>query len=455
MLFQRRRSRIARIAALLALVSLIAAGCGSDDGGDDEATETTEAKEKSEFVAMSGVPGVTDDAINFSALGTITNNPLGTCDIECLVDGVEAYFAYINSEGGIYGRELKVSKVVDDEFGKNQQKAIEIISANDTFGIFGTGLAPTGWKAIADANIPLFGRLSDPGAAARPSIFGSANADCVTCTRIDTAFLAKALGAKKAASLALGVSDSSKKCGKSIVDSIKKYSSNVGGTTLAYENLNLAYGLPNGAGPEVKAMKDAGVDLVYTCFDHNTAKTIAQEMERQGIGDVPIVHRNAYDAKIIGDNAAIFEGDVILASVRPLEGDDGDSTMDLYRKWMEETGSETSELSIHGWAVATAAVDGMKEVGGAFDRQKVIDAINTFEQYTAGGIIPPIDYGRQHLPPTEEDITTHGSRPYCRVLLLAKGGKFEFLKPSSKTKPFVCFPGTSRDYVEPTGTDFK
>jgi ABC-type branched-subunit amino acid transport system substrate-binding protein len=453
MQFQRRRGRIARLAAVLALVSIVAVGCGSDDG-DDEATETTE-KERSEFVAMSGVPGVTDDAINFAALGTITNNPLGTCDIECLVDGVEAYFAYINSEGGLYGRELKVSKVVDDEFGKNQAKALEIISADDTFGIFGTGLAPTGWKAIADAKIPLFGRLSDPGAAAHPNIFGSANADCVTCTRIDTGFLAKAIGAKKVASLALGVSDSSKKCGKSIVDSVKKYSTEIGGATVAYDNPNLAYGLPNGAGPEVKAMKDAGVDMVFGCFDHNTMKTIAQEMERQGIGDVPMVHRNSYDAKIIGDNAAVFEGDVILASVRPLEADDNDSTMGLYRKWMKETGSETSELSIHGWAVATAAVDGMKEVGGAFDRQKVIDAINTFEQYTAGGIIPPIDYGRQHLPPTEEDITTHGSRPYCRVLMLAKKGKFEFLAPSTKEKPFVCFPGTSRDYVEPKGTDFE
>ena len=45
-------------------------------------------------------PGVTDDEIRFAAFGTNSNNPLGTCVLDCYVHGINAYFAYRNSEGG-------------------------------------------------------------------------------------------------------------------------------------------------------------------------------------------------------------------------------------------------------------------------------------------------------------------------------------------------------------------
>ena len=36
-------------------------------------------------------------------MGTNSNNPLGTCVLDCFSDGVEAYFAFRNSQGGIFG----------------------------------------------------------------------------------------------------------------------------------------------------------------------------------------------------------------------------------------------------------------------------------------------------------------------------------------------------------------
>jgi ABC-type branched-subunit amino acid transport system substrate-binding protein len=452
MVVHTRRGRALRLVTIVAVAGLLAAACGSDVK-DDEATQTT-ADNQSEFVEITGVPGVTDDEIQYSALGTVTNNSLGTCVLKCYLDGINAYFDYRNSEGGIYGRKLVVTKEVDDEFGKNQQKALEIISANDTFGVFASSIIPNGWGEFAKVGWPVYGHFTDPGQAAHDNIFGSFNVDCVTCTRVDTAHLARAIGAKKIASLALGVSESSKKCGQSIVDSVALYSDEMDGAKVAYQNANIAYGLPNGAGPEVTEMKNAGVDMVFGCFDLNTTKTFAQEMQRQGIGDVPIVHRGSYDAKFVAENAQIFEGDIVLATVRPLEAEVNDSDLGLYKKWMDKRGAELSEESLHGWAVADEAFQGLKKVGGPFDRQKVIDATNTIEGFTAGGIVPPIDFGRQHEAPTQDDVATHGSKPYCRVLLQVKAGKFAFLKPSTKEKPFTCWPGTSRAWSEPEAMDF-
>ena len=68
---------------------------------------------------------------------------------------------------------------------------------------------------------------------------------------------------------------------------------------MAYVNDNLAFGLPNGIGPEVTAMKDAGVDFVSTCIDLNGMKTLAQELQRQGMDDVVLYHPNTYNQQFV------------------------------------------------------------------------------------------------------------------------------------------------------------
>src|SRR5689334_11386674 len=87
--------------ALVALVALalLAAACSSDDddGGAGAASSTTAASAGD--VAPVDAPGVTATEIRYAAFGTNSNNPLGTCVLDCYVDGIKAYFAYRNSEG--------------------------------------------------------------------------------------------------------------------------------------------------------------------------------------------------------------------------------------------------------------------------------------------------------------------------------------------------------------------
>ena len=61
------------------------------------------------------------------------------------------------------------------------------------------------------------------------------------------------------------------------------------GAEVGYVNDDLDFGLPNGIGPEVTAMKEAGVDFISTCIDLNGMKTLAQELERQGMDDVVLL----------------------------------------------------------------------------------------------------------------------------------------------------------------------
>ena len=121
---RRVHRRVRHVAAVLAVMLLALAACGNADdddsaspnagdsgesGGSGQSGEVSDA-ERDTHEDISGVPGVSDDAITFDVIGVESNNPLGTCILDCFVDGIEAYFAYRNSEGGVHGRQLVLSK---------------------------------------------------------------------------------------------------------------------------------------------------------------------------------------------------------------------------------------------------------------------------------------------------------------------------------------------------------
>lgn len=449
-----RRGRRRALALAVAAV-LIVAACGNSGDDDNTAKSTaTTAKPSGAAVKLSGVPGVTDTEIRFASFGTNSNNPLGTCVLQCFDDGVKAYFAYRNSQGGIYGRKLVLSEELDDELTKNQQRALEIISANDTFGSFSATQYASGWGEMAKAGIPLYVWSIFQAEQTHPNIFGNQGVICIDCTTRTPAYVAKLAKAKRVATLGYGISENSKKSSQATAQSIERFSKDIGGAQVVYTNPNLPFGLPNGVGPEVTAMKKAGVDLVFGSLDLNGMKTVAQEMQRQGMGDVPMYHPNTYDQDFVKAAGQLFEGDYVLAQFRPFEADASGSSLGAFETWMKKTDAKIVEIAMVGWIAADEAYQGLKAAGENFDRAKVIDASNkTLTNYTAGGLLNPIDWSRQHEPPTEADPTTHGSKYECSVLLKVHNGAFQLLNDPGK--PFTCWPGSTRGWAEPTEMSFK
>ena len=211
--------RLRRLLLCLAVViGLAAAACGNsgdDDDAGDGTTSTTQGGTDTdagsgEKVDITGVPGVTDDEIRYAAFGTNSQNPLGTCVLDCFVSGINAYFAYRNDQGGIYGRKLVISETLDDELSKNQQRALEITSANDTFGAFSATQVASGWQDITKAGMPLYVWNIHPVESTDPAVFGNAGALCTTCTSRAIAYVAKQAKAKKIGILGYGISENSK-----------------------------------------------------------------------------------------------------------------------------------------------------------------------------------------------------------------------------------------------------
>jgi hypothetical protein len=458
-------ARSRRLLGAFIVLALAIVGCSNsgDDDGDAGttsppttagSTETTAATgTTAEFVPLPDVPGVTDDEIRYAAFGTNSNNPLGTCVLDCFVDGIEAYFAFRNSEGGVHGRELVLTKQLDDELAQNQVRALEVVSANDTFGAFSATQFASGWIELANAGIPLYvWAIHFVEMNGHDSIWGNGALVCGTCTARAYAYAPTIVDAKRVAVFGYGISQNSKDCVAAIAKSVEMYNAETG-VEVVYTNDNLEFGLANGVGPEVTAMKNADVDFVMTCIDLNGMKTFAQEMARQGMGDVKMLHPNTYDQDFVAEAGDLFEGDLVSVGFRPFEADAGESALADYLEWMEQTGSEISELAMHGWIAADTAYQGLVAAGPNFDRAKVIAATNTLTDYTAGGLINAIDWSRQHVPPTQDDPTTNGYANECVAYVQISGGEFSVVGDTAK--PWFCWDNSSRDWSEPVSTNFE
>jgi len=177
-------------------------------------------------------------------------------------------------------------------------------------------------------------------------------------------------------------------------------------------------------------------------------------MARQGMGDVPMYHPNTYDQDFISNAGGLFEGDYVSVGFRPFEANGAGRALGTFKEWMGKTKAKITELSMDGWITADEAYQGLKAAGEQFDRAKVISATNTkLTAYTADGLVPPIDFSRQHEAPTAEDPGAHGAKYDCTSLLQVKSGKLTVV--GNKDKPFTCWPGDDRDWSEPTPMNFK
>lgn len=428
-----------------------------DTEAPEETTAPTEPAvdepELGEFVAIEGVPGVTDEQIGFGVVGTGPANPLGYCLLECYVDGIEAYFAYRNELGGVDGRQLALTEVLDDELANNQVRALELIDSPDVFGAFFAPIIYPGLTELNSAGVPTYTIFpASPEANGFEAVYVPSGTLCLTCPRPHDVEAAVLAGATKVAALGFGVSQASKDCVANKQAAYEQWGPAVG-IEFVYANDLLEFGLPNGIAPEVTAMGEAGVDFILNCIDQNSALLIEQELERQGMTDVTMIMPQGYgDDEFISTNAALLEGDILGTQFRPLEADPADTIMSTMLENFEGL-DIVNDYTVQGWIGADLAVQGILAAGPEFDRASVIAATNEITDWTAGGLVPPVDWTRQHNAATPEDPATNAPVYDCFAYLQVQGGELVVLGESDA--PFNCFETPVTDWTDSMPMSFE
>jgi len=107
------------LGALVATVTLMAVACG---GEEKEASETPGASPVATQPSGEKVPGVTDTEILIGTHFPLSNTPATA--YAAIVEGISAYFNYINSQGGVYGRKIKLI-IGDDHY--NPADTVEVV----------------------------------------------------------------------------------------------------------------------------------------------------------------------------------------------------------------------------------------------------------------------------------------------------------------------------------------
>jgi ABC-type branched-subunit amino acid transport system substrate-binding protein len=448
-----------RLAALFLAVALAASACGNtgeddesaDEGGDGAAeVEVADPAERDTFVEITGVPGVDDEEIRFSSITTTSGNPLGTNIGPAYNAGINAYFDYRNSEGGIYGRDLVLATERDDELLSHDREAQAVVSEDDSFGAFSATLNSSGLDILADAGVPTFIWNIAPEYNDQESVFGHTAPLCVSCTGRILSYIGRELGATTVGIVAYGTTEVSKGCAAAQREGYELFAEE-SGLEIGFYDDSLPFGLPNGIAPEVSAMKEAGVDFITTCVDINAMKTLGDELAQQEL-DATMYHPNTYNADFVAANAEVFEGDIVVPGGFLAFEAPGD--IELRDRFLESVDPELAaeELAMTGWLNAHLAFTGLLGAGPEFDREKVVGALRATDDYSADGLSIPVDWSRQLGLPTV-DTTDIDYEQECFNAVQVEDGAFVPWTGTDED-PWVCFDLPRDEWAEPMTASF-
>lgn len=433
--------------AVAAAIALLSAGCSN--AGSSKASTTTAAGgtvttfaghdyTKNETVTA---PGVSSTEIHVGSITSITS-VLGGQDGE-LNDGINAYFGFVNSKGGIYGRKLMLTSKRDDIEVNNANMATALLAQDNVYAAFIATDGFSGAPKLAAAGIPTFGWNINAEWAGPKNFFPNVAPVCFKgCPLLPHILptLVKASGKHNVAVLSYNVPQAAG-CLSGANNTMKQFGADVN-AKIVFSDGSLPFGNTDWSA-QVSQMKQKGVDFLVTCLDGNADEAVAKEMVRQGINDkVTFYHANLYNADFVKANAKDLEGGILLAQINAVEQKPNTSGQQEYLDYAKANHVHLSELTMQGWIAAREFVDALKAAGPNFTWANLINAWNQQKWYTAGGWLIPVDWTKQHTDPAQGD--QYRADFECGNFLKIHDGKLvPFLaKPG---KPWVCFDGHKLD----------
>ncbi len=406
-----------------------------------------------ENVSIEGVPGVSDTEIRVGGIVGATN-PVGN-PYRDSVEGALAYIKGVNDAGGVCGRQITYVDAIDDQTStsRNILAARELVEEEEVFAILPVTTQSFGSSQyLVDNGIPTFGwniqvewTLGENLFAQNGSYIcfaGLNDDDNVGCPAEDWVWIAEQMGASVVGTLSYGSSPQSKSCGETQGLSFTHFESDI---IVGLQDNSLNFGFtPEDLGPTIDAVRDNGVDLLLTCMDLGGNLRILEALQNAGL-DTQMYWPNGYDQAAIDEFGDKIKNRVWTGTeLRPFEVPQPPGGL-AYQNSMTTNDLPISEYTLAGWINVDMFVTGIRAAaqanGGTFDRQSVIDALNNFGPYSAGGIVPGVDFANDH---------STGPSTNCTSYMEVDGANKKFVSiAEDPTKPWTCF-----DLVDPDPTVF-
>ena len=332
--------------------------------------------------------------------------------------GAAAYFAMINSQGGVCGRKLTLLKG-DDGLDPGRGRGEFLRLEPQVLGFVGNfSVADSGYIDLIDkTKVPFASLTVDPSGRKLPTVWPKRTDDKIATGPF--VYLKKQH--PDAVKTAILYSD---------VAAVKV---NLPGTVKAIEAAGFQLVEPpvavNVAEPDytgtIRDLQDRGVEFVYLfSFEVNMHVRFARNMKQQH-----------YEPKIKGANIAFndrfsdllkSDGDgwinanqTYLPFLDPNEPNKSKAVND-FMTWNRRVfpGQQIDLFNVSGWGSASYFVDALRRAGGDVNRAIILDALNKNDHYDDGGVGVPFD------PHT-------GEPSKCFSMGIHDGGQWKRLYPAN------------------------
>lgn len=371
-------------------------------------------------------PGVSATSIRLFTLVS-TSGPLPGAT-ENAYRGTEAYLAYINSLGGVYGRKL-YSTSADDAFQTSKSQALCTQYIPSSFAIVGSfssgdsGCEPE----VKSSGIPFIGGYLDPQYYADPNVFDPGNSSALQLyTAPFVIWKREHPNVSKIAILYDNVPGVGLLAGVNATALDKSGFNVVLDQGISPTNPNLT--------PYIIQARDKGAQGMYLYgVDVVTAGRIAQDMVQQGWDPALKSDYAIYESQwhsLAGSGAAGWETGIVSEPFlcdSCLNSTPGGA---LFLKWFKKLYPKQAldTFAVDGWVYTELFVDGLIAAGANLTRADLLAAIKSIHSYNADGLYAPTDPGSKTLGD-------------CDIEMLSTANGFTQAYPP-KPNQFACGLGT-------------
>lgn len=323
-----------------------------------------------------------------------------TSDFAPIFQGVEAYFNMINDEGGIYGRKIDLAYKLDDASSSSQDvDQFRALIQDNVFAVVGVATPSfAGASVVISNDVPTFGMDINTQWNYAKNLFGQDGSYLsFAAPQVEVAYLAQQVHATKAAVFAYSVAQSQQGC-QGAINGLKEF-----GIQIVEQDINIPPPAVDLTADAQRA-KASGAQFIVSCMDLSGNLVLSQALHQIGLGQVTQYWLDGYDQSALDNpaNNELMQGVYLVLQHAPFSVGITDPQsypgMALYLKELNKyfPNAQPSEASLDGWINADLFVKGLKLAGKNPTREKLINAINSITNFTAGGILAPVNWTQAH-----------------------------------------------------------
>jgi ABC-type branched-subunit amino acid transport system substrate-binding protein len=372
----------------------------------------------------SSAPGVTANSITVGSISDISAPIAGL--FEGAKVGTQAYFAMINSEGGVNGRKLQINGM-DSAFSSGTvSNDAKNIAANDFAFVGGFSLLDGAEQSAVDAGkVPLITQVLTPSLYTDPNLYSAI--PLVTGGEAEGPF--KWLKSKYPQDVkAVGVIGSNSAATAITAEHTFHNLTNSLGYNWVYSRD--ASFTETSFLPDMIKMKNAGVKLLFEPSQQGAyISTMAEEDKQEGLNALLFSGANSYEAGFnpgSAGNGTLISTDTALYMGQDAKVVPAVATFDHWAKKVDPQ-TQLDLYTLYGWISAELFVQALKGAGADPTRASLEAQLDKVTSFDANGLISVQDPA-QKIP------------GQCWIVAEYDNGTWKRIPPDPKSG-FVCNPG--------------